>query len=38
MLSVRRLAEIMRDLAAIPHVRIIRIHSRVRERVRSHQC
>jgi lysine 2,3-aminomutase len=29
MLSVRRLAEIMRDLAQIPHVRIIRIHSRI---------
>ena len=29
MLSVRRLAEIMRDLADIPHVRIIRIHSRI---------
>src|SRR5213080_810234 len=29
MLSVRRLAEIMRDLASIPHVRIVRIHSRV---------
>jgi len=29
MLSVRRLREIMRDLAAIPHVRIIRIHSRI---------
>lgn len=29
MLSPRRLAEIMADLAAIDHVRIIRIHSRV---------
>ena len=29
MLSPRRLAEIMADLAAIEHVRIIRIHSRV---------
>ncbi len=29
MLSPRRLAEIMRDLAAIDHVRIIRIHTRV---------
>jgi len=29
MLSARRLADIMRDLAAIPHVRIIRIHSRI---------
>jgi lysine 2,3-aminomutase len=29
MLSPRRLAEIMTDLAAIPHVRIIRIHTRV---------
>ncbi len=28
-LSPRRLAEVMRDLAAIDHVRIIRIHSRV---------
>jgi lysine 2,3-aminomutase len=29
MLSARRLGEIMRDLAQIPHVRIIRIHSRI---------
>ena len=29
MLSPRRLAEIMADLAAIDHVRIIRIHTRV---------
>ncbi|MDP1910371.1 MAG: lysine-2,3-aminomutase-like protein, partial [Hyphomicrobium sp.] len=29
MLSARRLAEIMRDLSAIGHVRIIRIHTRV---------
>src|SRR5262249_50553233 len=29
MLSSRRLAEIMDDLARIPHVRIIRIHSRI---------
>ncbi|HEY0329194.1 MAG TPA: lysine-2,3-aminomutase-like protein [Rhodopseudomonas sp.] len=29
MLSPRRLAEAMADLAAIPHVKIIRIHSRV---------
>jgi lysine 2,3-aminomutase len=29
MLSARRLAEIMRDLAAIPHVRIVRIHTRI---------
>jgi lysine 2,3-aminomutase len=29
MLSPRRLAEIMSDLAAIPHVKIIRIHTRV---------
>lgn len=29
MLSPRRLAEIMGDLAAIPHVRIIRLHTRV---------
>ena len=29
MLSPRRLGEIMRDLAAIDHVRIIRIHSRI---------
>ncbi len=29
MISARRLAEIMRDLAQIPHVRIIRIHSRI---------
>ena len=29
MLSPRRLAEIMRDLAAIDHVRIIRLHTRV---------
>jgi lysine 2,3-aminomutase len=29
MLSARRLREIMRDLAAIPHVKIIRIHTRV---------
>ncbi len=29
MLSPRRLAEIMRDLAAIDHVKIIRIHTRV---------
>ena len=29
MLSARRLHEIMRDLAAIPHVKIIRIHTRV---------
>jgi lysine 2,3-aminomutase len=29
MLSARRLAEIMRDLAEIPHVRVIRIHSRI---------
>ena len=29
MLSVRRMWEIMRDLAGIPHVRIIRIHSRI---------
>jgi lysine 2,3-aminomutase len=29
MLSARRLGEIMRDLAAIPHMRIIRIHSRI---------
>lgn len=29
MLSPRRMAEVMRDLAAIPHVKIIRIHTRV---------
>ncbi len=29
MLSPRRLAEIMSDLAAIDHVRIIRLHTRV---------
>ncbi|WP_315832530.1 lysine-2,3-aminomutase-like protein [Bradyrhizobium prioriisuperbiae] len=29
MLSSRRLAEIMGDLAAIPHVRIIRLHTRI---------
>jgi lysine 2,3-aminomutase len=29
MLSARRLAEIMGDLATIPHVKIIRIHSRI---------
>ena len=29
MLSPRRLAEIMADLAAIDHVKIIRIHTRV---------
>jgi lysine 2,3-aminomutase len=29
MLSARRLSEIMRDLADIPHVRIVRIHSRI---------
>ena len=29
MLSPRRLAEIMTDLAAIDHVRIVRIHTRV---------
>ena len=29
MLSPRRLAEIVADLAAIPHVRIVRLHSRV---------
>jgi lysine 2,3-aminomutase len=29
MLSPRRLAEVMHDLAAIPHVRIIRLHTRV---------
>ena len=29
MLSPRRLAEIMADLAAIDHVRIVRIHTRV---------
>jgi lysine 2,3-aminomutase len=29
MLSARRLADIMRDLADVPHVRIIRIHSRI---------
>jgi len=29
MLSVRRLAEIMRELASIPHVKIVRIHSRI---------
>jgi lysine 2,3-aminomutase len=29
MLSARRLGEIMRNLAEIPHVRVIRIHSRI---------
>ncbi|MET0219213.1 MAG: lysine-2,3-aminomutase-like protein [Tardiphaga sp.] len=29
MLSPRRMAEIMQDLAAIPHVKIIRLHTRV---------
>ena len=29
MLSARRLHEIMRDLAAIPHVKIVRIHTRI---------
>ena len=29
MLSARRLGEIMRDLAAIPHVKIVRIHTRI---------
>jgi lysine 2,3-aminomutase len=29
MLSARRLSEIMADLAAVPHVKIIRIHTRV---------
>ena len=29
MLSARRLGQIMGDLAAIPHVRIVRIHSRI---------
>jgi lysine 2,3-aminomutase len=29
MLSARRLGEVMRDLAAISHVRIVRIHSRI---------
>jgi lysine 2,3-aminomutase len=29
MLSVRRMQQIIRDLASVPHVRIIRIHSRI---------
>ena len=36
MLSPRRLAKVMADLAAIDHVRIVRIHTRVPEIGRAH--